>query len=105
MDAKRQARLAARAEIIKALAHATRLLIVEELTDGERCVCELTDMVDADMSTVSKHLATLRGAGIVTSDKRGNQIFYALQCPCILDFLGCIEGVIKTRLKAERATL
>jgi ArsR family transcriptional regulator len=82
------------AVICKALAHPTRLLIVEALSSGERCVCELTSLAGADISTVSRHLSTLKHAGIVTDDKRGNQVFYTLKTPCILDFLGCIERTV-----------
>jgi len=59
MDKETQARCEARARIIKALGHPTRLFLVEELSRGERCVCELTEMVGSDMSTVSKHLVHL----------------------------------------------
>ncbi len=97
MDTKKQARLKARAQIIKAMAHPSRLLIIEELAEGERCVCELTDLVGADMSTVSKHLTVMKNAGIVEDDKRGQQVFYKLRCPCIMDFFGCIERVLKAR--------
>ena len=82
------------AVICKALAHPTRLLIVEALCCGERCVCELTVLAGADISTVSRHLSTLKHAGIVVDDKRGNQVFYTLKTPCILDFLGCIERTV-----------
>ena len=84
----------ARAKVIKALAHPTRLFMVDELSRGERCVCELTEMVGADVSTVSKHLAVLRRAGIVRDDKRGSQVFYRLRVPCILNFFGCVEAVL-----------
>jgi len=61
MDPQTQARFQARAKVLKALAHPTRLFIVDELgRNGPRCVCELTDLVGADMSTVSKHLALLK---------------------------------------------
>ena len=82
-----------RARIIKALAHPVRLFFVEELARQERCVCELTEMVGFDISTVSKHLSVLKNAGIVIDDKRGNQVFYRLVTPCILNFFGCIEAV------------
>ena len=53
-------------QIFKALAHPARLMIVDELTEhDERCVCELSDLVGSDLSTVSRHLSVLRGAGIV----------------------------------------
>jgi DNA-binding transcriptional ArsR family regulator len=95
MDSKTAARFEARARIIKALAHPTRLFIVDQLSQGERCVCELTEMVGADTSTVSKHLAVLRSAGIVRDDKRGLQVFYRLTMPCVLRFLGCVENMLK----------
>lgn len=103
MERKTQARFEARARVLKAVAHPTRLFIVEELSHGARCVCELTEMVGADMSTVSKHLAVLRSAGILEDEKRGNQVFYALRCPCVVNFLGCIEDVLKQRAKGEMA--
>ena len=91
-----------RASVVKALAHPSRLLIVDELSRGERCVCELTDLVGSDISTVSKHLAVLRKAGIVQDEKRGLQVFYRLRCPCVLRFFDCIEAVIEEK---ERATV
>ena len=96
MDSKRQARLETRARIIKAMAHPSRLLMVEELGRSERCVCDLTEMVGADISTVSKHLSLLKEAGIVQDERRGTQIFYSLRCPCILEFFSCVESVLAT---------
>ena len=103
MDARTQALFDARAEIVKALAHPTRLFIVNELSKGERCVCELRDEIDADMSTVSKHLSVLKNAGVVEDDKRGLQVFYRLRCPCILNFFGCIENVLQENARRQRA--
>jgi ArsR family transcriptional regulator len=101
MNGKTRARYEARAQILKALAHPARLLMVEELADGERCVCELTEKVGSDMSTVSKHLAVLKGAGIVADEKRGMQVFYTLQTPCALNFLSCVESVLKANAKRQ----
>jgi len=86
--------LEARAEVFKALGHPTRLAIVDMLADGERCVCEINAHIGADMSTVSRHLSVLRNVGILSSDKRGNQVFYRLECPCITTFYSCVESVI-----------
>jgi len=106
MDATTQARLSARARIIKAMAHPTRLFIVDELSRRERCVCELTAMIGADVSTVSKHLSILRNAGIVQDEKRGAQVFYSLRVPCVLNFFSCVESVLDARAKDEmRAAL
>lgn len=94
MPAPSTSLLGARARVFKALGHPTRLAIVDMLAGGERCVCEINEQIDADMSTVSRHLSVLRNVGILSSDKRGNQIFYRLECPCITTFYGCIESVI-----------
>ncbi|NCD34984.1 MAG: ArsR family transcriptional regulator [Spartobacteria bacterium] len=83
-----------RAKVMKALAHASRLLMVDELSRGERCVCELVALVDADFSTVSKHLTVLKKAGLVQDEKRGTSVYYTLRSPCILNFFDCVERVI-----------
>jgi DNA-binding transcriptional ArsR family regulator len=83
----------AKAQILKALAHPTRLFIVEELSRGERCVCELTAMIGVEMPTVSRHLGQLKNAGILEDEKRGVQVFYRLRVPCVLNFFKCVEAV------------
>lgn len=105
MDAKTLARYEARAHIIKAMAHPTRLFLVDELAKGEKCVCELTELVGADISTVSKHLSLLKNAGIVQDDKRGLMVFYTLRTPCVLKLFSCIEGVMKQRAAEALAAL
>lgn len=99
MDNKKRARFEARSKIIKAMAHPTRLFIIDELSRQEKCVCELTEMIGADMSTVSKHLSILKNAGILEDEKRGTQIYYKLKVPCVLNFVQCVESVLKTNAK------
>jgi AhpD family alkylhydroperoxidase len=106
MDAKTQAKYEARAKIIKAMAHPTRLMIVDELARyDERCVCELTELVGADMSTVSRHLSLLKNAGIIEDEKRGSQVYYRLRVRCITDFFQCVESVIKCNAKSHQRLL
>jgi ArsR family transcriptional regulator len=93
MTATAQADYKDKARIIKALAHPTRLFIVDELSRGERCVCELTDMIDAEMPTVSRHLSQLKHVGIVEDEKRGAQVFYRLRVNCVLNFFKCVQAV------------
>lgn len=90
-----------RAKIIKALAHPSRLMMVDALVEGEKCVCELTELVGSDMSTVSKHLTLMKEAGIVEDRKVGQQVFYSLRCPCIVSFFGCVEAVMKFNAKEK----
>ena len=84
MDATMQEQFEVRAMVIKAMGHATRLFMVHELEKGEQCVCDLQAKVGADISTVSRHLTILKQAGIIAGRKQGNQVFYHLQCPCVL---------------------
>ncbi len=102
MNTTRRKHCEKRAAVFKALGHPTRLFIVEELAKTERCVCELTDMIGDDVSTVSKHLSVLKSAGIVSDDRRGNQVFYSLRVPCVVNFFSCVESVVG-RVKAEAA--
>ena len=91
----RQAKI--RAEILKALAHPVRVLIVETLAKGDRCVCELNKLADIDQSNISRHLANLKKAGLVTDRREGMKVFYSLQTPCILNALKCAVEVMKTK--------
>jgi len=103
MNAKTRARYEARAKIFKAMAHPTRLFIVDELAQaGEKCVCELTEMIGVDMSTVSRHLAVLKGAGIVQDEKRGSMVYYRLRLECVPQFFSCVESVMKCNAEDQQ---
>ncbi|MHB9109509.1 MAG: ArsR/SmtB family transcription factor [Armatimonadota bacterium] len=90
-----------KAQIIKALAHPSRLAMIDALAEGERCVCHLQRLVGSDLSTVSKHLALMKSAGIVTDRKEGTQVFYRLRVPCILRFFECIDAVLRENSAAD----
>ena len=83
------------ARIVKAMAHPTRLFIIDTLKRQSYCVIELTEMIGADISTVSKHLTVLKNAGILWDEKRGNCVYYHLLSNCVLDFYQCIITVIE----------
>jgi len=105
MTAKEKIRYEAKARVLKALAHPTRLWMAEKLSAGEMCVCEFVDEIEADFSTISKHLSVLKQAGIVADDKRGKQVYYTLRVPCVLNFMECVEAVIESNAKAQLALL
>ena len=98
-------RYAARARIAKAMAHPSRLLMLEAMEGRERCVCELTELVGADQSTVSKHLAVLKQAGLVEDRKEGVMVYYRVKVCCLQGFWDCIEGVLAENIKAQQAAL
>ena len=94
-----------KADVLKAISHPTRLMIVEMLAAGEKCVCELNEAFDADHSTISKHLSVLRKAGVVSDRKEGLKVFYKLEVSCIVNFINCITSVIETRAQKDLSAL
>jgi DNA-binding transcriptional ArsR family regulator len=103
MDTRTSQKYERRAHVIKALAHPTRLYIVDRLAEHEHCVNELTTLIGSDMSTVSKHLSVLKNAGVVQDEKRGASIYYTLRIPCILNFFKCTDAVIDAIQKEQSA--
>ena len=93
------------AKIFKALGHPSRLAMCDALRSGEKCVCELQSLAGVDMSTVSKHLALLREAGIVSSEKRGTNIFYRLSLCCLDSFLACSSQIIQDRILQQYSVI
>lgn len=92
-------------QVLKALSHPARLLIVNELARGEKCVCELQKLIEMDISTVSKHLSILKQAGIVEDRKEGLRIYYQLRLKCLPMFLSCIENVVIERARLQLEVL
>jgi ArsR family transcriptional regulator len=98
-----------RAATFKALGHPSRLFMLETLAGGERCVCELQELVDLDLSTVSKHLTVLRKAGLVADERRGNRIYYRLCCPAVADLLAALgpplDGIARRQARELAAAV
>ncbi len=95
----------AKAKVFKALGHPTRLMMVEKLSDGECCVCELVELAGVDFSTVSRHLSVLKEAGIIQDEKRGKKVFYRLELPCVIKFNECVEALLQSQLESKIAML
>jgi len=89
--------------VFKALGSPARLTLVRKLTGGEHCVCDLVEACGLGWSTTSKHLDVLREAGVVSSDKRGQKIFYRLELACVPDFIACLDGTTARRRVARPA--
>ena len=98
---KERALYEARAAVAKALAHPTRLIILDAVERKELCVCELTELVGADQSTVSKHLAILKNVGLVDDRKDGAMSIYRCSCPCLKNMFECVESVLKAKLAVQ----
>ena len=105
MKMKPRQQYEARARIAKALAHPSRLLMLDALGEKELCVGELTKLVGADQTTVSKHLAILRNAGLVEDRRSGVLVHYRLKATCLGGFWRCLETVLKDNLKAQASAI
>lgn len=85
------------ARVLRILANESRLAIVGLLRERERNVSEIVRCVGLDQSTVSKHLAMLRNAGLVEDSREGNRVVYSLTLPCVLEVCDCVERVLEER--------
>ncbi len=69
------------AEVLRAIAHPTRLRILQELARDEECVCHLSALLDRPQPHVSQHLASLKEAGLVLDRRDAQRIYYRLASP------------------------
>jgi len=88
------------ARLFHALSDETRLCILERLRRGERCVCELTDALDAAQSRLSFHLRVLKEAGLVTDRREGRWMYYTLSADKLAD-VADLAQTLATRLPAR----
>ena len=93
------------AKIFKALGHPSRLLMAEALSKGPLCVCDLQKLVGADISTISRHLSVLKVAGIVSDEKKGQNVYYSLKFTCLNQFLSCTAATLDKKAQARQAQL
>ena len=83
-----------KAEIFQALAHPTRIAIVEALRNGEMPAGSLSDQLELEQANASQHLAVLRAKRIVVNRKVGNQVFYSLRDPVLIDVLDILRHLL-----------
>jgi DNA-binding transcriptional ArsR family regulator len=83
------------AELFKAIAHSTRLEILQFLRNGERCVCEIFPALDIEQPNVSRHLSVLKKEGIVSSRKDGLKVIYKVNDENIYKLLDLATEILK----------
>jgi len=89
-------------QLFHALSDRTRLSILQRLRLGERCVCDMTDMLDAAQSRLSFHLKVLKDAGLVTDRREGRWMYYTLNQDALSEMAELIEGLASMPSAAER---
>jgi ArsR family transcriptional regulator len=90
------------ARLFQALSDGTRLSILERLRFGERCVCDLTDALEAAQSRLSFHLKVLKDVGLVTDRRDGRWMYYTMNTETLGEVAELIEGLASTPSAAER---
>ena len=99
MDREAQRLYKLKADVIAAAGHPIRLAVIDFLKDGEQCVCDIASYVGAKRSNVSRHLGVLLKAGVVSQRKDGLKMMYTLRTPCVLNFMKCVEGVLRANAR------
>ena len=94
-----------KADIFQALAHPTRIALVEALRDGERSAGDLTVQLRIEPANASQHLAVLRSKQVVVNRKEGNQVFYSLRDPVLSDVLDLLKRYFYVQLSGTRSML
>jgi len=89
-------------QLFHALSDGTRLQILERLRGGERCVCDLTDALDAAQSRLSFHLKVLKDAGLLTDRREGRWMYYTIDLEKLAEAAELIEGLAAPLSAAER---
>ena len=102
MGTRTQLDIARSARLFHALSDETRLSIIQRLRLGERCVCDLTDAMDAAQSRLSFHLKVLKEAGLVTDRREGRWMYYTLNPDTLGEIADVIESLASAPTAAER---
>ncbi len=89
-------------EILKALANPIRLFIIEELQKEEKSVSDFNELLHIDISTISRHLSILKNTGVIDSEKKGTKVIYRLKIPCVVNFLTCVQSVLKEKIEEQQ---
>jgi DNA-binding transcriptional ArsR family regulator len=94
-----------KAEFFQALSHPTRIAIVEQLRNGELSAGALMERLGIEQANASQHLAVLRSKNIVVSRKTGNQVFYSVRHPLIMEVLDLMRRYFHAHMSEMVATL
>jgi DNA-binding transcriptional ArsR family regulator len=94
-----------KADIFQALAHPTRIAIIELLQNGELSAGELMEKLGMEQANISQHLSVLRAKMIVVNRKSGNQVFYSVRDPIIIEVLALMRRYFQKHLKETQGLL
>lgn len=96
---------ALQADTLKAIAHPTRIEILQQLQEGERCVCEIFPALNIEQPNVSRHLSILKKEGIVSSRKEGLKVIYRVNDQRIYRMLDLVTEMLKEHWDSRKEAL
>lgn len=94
-----------KADIFQALAHPTRIAITELLRDGELPVAVIIERLGLEPANASQHFAVLKAKNIVSNRKEGNQAFYSVRDPLLIEVLDVMRRYFQAHMAEEAVTL
>lgn len=93
------------AGLIKATANPHRLYLLDILQDQHLCVRELAELLELDISTVSRHLTQLKNHGLVEDHREGQCIYYRITCDCVRRYLKAAMSILESTIERNRQIL
>ena len=91
-----------KAEIFKALANPARLDIIDQLLDGEKCVCEIQEALKKyEQPHISKSLSKLKSVGLIKDRRDGMNVYYSLRIYCMSEFFSCLNKILEGQNSEE----
>jgi ArsR family transcriptional regulator len=94
-----------KAGVFQVLAHPTRIHVIECLGDGPLTVSALLEHIDVEPANLSQHLSVLRAKRLVTTRKAGNQVWYALRDPMLIEVLAIMRRYFQAHLEEAMGML
>ena len=82
-------------QIFKALSNPVRLEIIDFLSEGEKCVCEIVEKLNYEQPHISKSLIKLKEAGLIKDRKDGLNVYYSLKICCMGEFFNCMNRILE----------
>lgn len=84
-----------KADIFKAISHPTRIRILELLSDGEHCVCDIFEQLKVEQANTSQHLSVMKKQGILQSRKEGLRVIYSIKNPEVIEMLELANQILR----------
>lgn len=102
MSARAAKQITTVAKVFQALSDETRLLILEQLKEGEQCVCDLTDAFKTGQSRLSFHLRVLKDAGLILARPEGRWVYYSLNAEGVEDLQDVVKSLKASSYRAAK---